>query len=113
MNNLYLYIFLKAYILKTEKYPYFVNQLKFKFEIQESCGGYYEHFLVPITLRLEKSTSKFSKFSASQYCRIAEFNPFLPTVPTFAVRETDRQTSLGIMGEPRVPPLSPSETIVL
>ena len=29
------------------------------------------------------------------------FNPFVPTVPTFAVRET---ASLGIMGTPRVPP---------
>ena len=29
---------------------------------------------------------------------------------TFAVRET---ASLGIMGEPRVPPLNPSESIVL
>ena len=38
------------------------------------------------------------------------FNPFMPTVPPFAVRET---ASLGIMGEPRVPPLNPSETIVL
>ena len=33
-----------------------------------------------------------------------------PTVPTCAVRET---ASLGIMGAPRVPPLNPSETIVL
>ena len=30
--------------------------------------------------------------------------------PTFAVRET---ASLGIMGAPRVPPLNPSESIVL
>ena len=37
-------------------------------------------------------------------------NPFMPTVPTFAVRET---ASLGIMGAPRVPPLNPSESIVL
>ena len=37
-------------------------------------------------------------------------NPFFPTVPTFDVRET---ASLGIMGAPRVPPLNPSETIVL
>ena len=36
-------------------------------------------------------------------------NPFFPTVPTFAVRET---ASLGIMGAPRVPSLNPSETIV-
>ena len=33
-----------------------------------------------------------------------------PVRSTFAVRET---ASLGIIGEPRVPPLSPSETIVL
>ena len=39
-----------------------------------------------------------------------QLNPFVPTVPTFAVRET---ASLGIMGEPRVPPLNPSESIVL
>ena len=40
----------------------------------------------------------------------ADLNPFFPTVPTFAVRET---AFLGIMGEPWVPPLNPSETIVL
>ena len=34
--------------------------------------------------------------------------PFVPTVPTCAVRET---ASLGIMGAPRVPPLNPSESI--
>ena len=34
----------------------------------------------------------------------------LSTCTTFAVRET---ASLGIMGEPRVPPLNPSESIVL
>ena len=37
-------------------------------------------------------------------------NPFFPTVPTCAVRET---ASLSIMGAPRVPLLNPSETIVL
>ena len=36
------------------------------------------------------------------------FNPFMTA--TFAVRET---ASLGIMGAPRVPPLNPSESIVL
>ena len=35
---------------------------------------------------------------------------FPPLRSTFAVRET---ASLGIMGEPRVPPLNPSESIVL
>ena len=36
--------------------------------------------------------------------------PDCALVPTFAVRET---ASLGIMGEPRLPPLNPSESIVL
>ena len=35
---------------------------------------------------------------------------FRNQVPTFAVRET---AYLGIMGEPRVPPLNPSDSIVL
>ena len=39
-----------------------------------------------------------------------DINPFVPTVPTCAVRET---ASLGIMGAPRMPPLNPSESIVL
>ena len=43
-----------------------------------------------------------------QFCA-GNLNPFFPTVPTCAVRET---ASLGIMGAPRVPPLNPSETIV-
>ena len=34
--------------------------------------------------------------------RNAHLNPFVPTVPTFAVRET---ASLGVMGAPEVPPL--------
>ena len=44
----------------------------------------------------------FTKNDASHLCR--------PVRSTFAVRET---ASLGIMGAPRVPPLNPSETIVL
>ena len=38
------------------------------------------------------------------------FNIRKSNTTSFAVRET---ASLGIMGEPRVPPLSPSESIVL
>ena len=64
------------------------------------------------------STEKLSKVMKWQQCVNAEkvfrtyfilngtysktFNPFVPTVPTCAVRET---ASLGIMGSPRVPPL--------
>ena len=40
-----------------------------------------------------------------QEVRLHFFNLFIPTVPTFAVRQT---ASLGIMGVPRVPPLNPS-----
>ena len=57
----------------------------------------------------------FKEFSTKGVCSVSWsrhrlINSFMPTVPTFAVRET---ASLGIMGEPRVPPLNPSETIVL
>ena len=48
--------------------------------------------------------------SGSHDAETPQINPFFPTVPTFAVRET---ASLGIMGVPRVPPLNPSEMIVL
>ena len=44
----------------------------------------------------------FFQVSLTHLCR--------PVRSTFAVRET---ASLGIMGEPRVPPLNPSESIVL
>ena len=37
----------------------------------------------------------------------------LPHVPPFQHLLSERLTSLGIMGAPRVPPLNPSETIVL
>ena len=57
------------------------------------------------------STQLFGKNSklASIHAQCS-YAPFVPTVPTFAVRET---VSLGIMGAPRVPPLNPSESIVL
>ena len=42
--------------------------------------------------------------------KLVFLNPFVSTVPTFAVRET---ATLGIMGTPRVPPFNPSESIVL
>ena len=47
----------------------------------------------------------------THFCPPLRFrNRFLPTVPTFAVRETDVSRHNG---EPRVPSLNPSETIVL
>ena len=49
---------------------------------------------------------RFRTVSVTPVC----FNPFFPSVPTFAVRET---ASLGIMGTSRVPPLNLSEMIVL
>ena len=49
-------------------------------------------------------------FHLSNICTPCHLNPFVPTVPTCAVRET---ASLGMMGAPRVLPLNPSETIVL
>ena len=50
----------------------------------------------------ERVVHNFPSVTLTHLCR--------PVRSTFAVRET---VSLGIMGEPRVPPLNPSETIVL
>ena len=46
-------------------------------------------------------------------CHDLQLNPFLPTVAFSQHLLSERLTSLCIMGEPRVPPLNPSETIVL
>ena len=47
----------------------------------------------------------------SSFCYVSYLTHLCrPVRSTFAVRET---ASLGIMGEPRVPPLNPSESIVL
>ena len=48
------------------------------------------------------SDLKQSHFHVCFPCDNKKFNPFVPTVPTFAVRET---ASLSIMGAPWVPPL--------
>ena len=62
------------------------------------------------------STEKMRGMGTREYDREKPVNsPLLthlcpPLRLTFAVRET---ASLGIMGAPRVPPLSPPETIVL
>ena len=69
------------------------------------------HSNVGILCRKEQTNSLFYIRCARAAKLLSDiFNPFMPTVPTFAVRET---ASLGIMGAPRVPPLNPSETIVL
>ena len=52
--------------------------------------------------KINFSMSRYNKYYLTHQCR--------PVRLTFAVRET---ASLGIMGEPRVPPLNPSESIVL
>jgi len=49
----------------------------------------------------------FQERGLTHFCPLLRFRN---QVQTFAVRET---ASLGIMGAPRVPPLSPSETIEL
>ena len=62
--------------------------------------------------RLRKSCSVWKK-NRQDECVVPPERPRttqLVTEESFAVRET---ASLGIMGAPRVPPLNPSETIVL
>ena len=57
--------------------------------------------LIYVTRIQANETSTHNLRHISHLCR--------PVRSTFAVRET---ASLGIMGEPRVPPLNPSESIV-
>ena len=72
---------------------------------------YNEIVIISVSNKVMNPSHK-SLFDVAQYTRVSNrpINPFVPTVPTFAVRET---ASLGMMGEPRMPPLNPSETIVL
>ena len=56
--------------------------------------------LIKVKSGTTENISGYALFSATDI-HVGWFNPFFPTVPTFAVRET---ASLGIMGEPRVPP---------
>ena len=75
------------------------------------------NILVLANSNKSKSQSKFLHQSIKQWNILPDhiktsdtlLNPFVPTVPTCAVRET---ASLGIMGAPRVPPLNPSESVV-
>ena len=59
-------------------------------------------------IKISKNILSLSKKGTSTGGTLSHFCP--PLRSTFAVRET---ASLGIMGEPMVPPLNPSETIVL
>ena len=68
-------------------------------------------YIVHIKMSLDFVCKKKNDISVLA-CIITHFYPplrFCNQVPTCAIRET---ASLGIMGEPRVPPLNPSETIV-
>ena len=49
-------------------------------------------------------------FKIFTHLKRSKYSHVVPTVPTCAVRET---ASLDIMGAPQVPPLNPSESIVL
>ena len=60
---------------------------------------------------IEEVTGWSLQIAADNNETLQQYPPlrFRNQVPTFAVRET---ASLGIMGEPRVSPLNPSEMIV-
>ena len=66
------------------------------------------YFVVIITTTIWSDVWETAILGTQQTAPLIHLCP--PLRSTFAVRET---ASLGIMGEPRVPPLNPSETIVL
>ena len=72
---------------------------------------FYVFFYISVTLISNSSDQMQTAGRETSVSRlhVGKLTHFFPTVPTFAIRET---ASLGIMGEPRVPPLNPSETIV-
>ena len=80
-----------------------------RFRQKKNTEGFLEGNFFDFSLEIwkvsveEKSVGRIEfVFTLTHLCR--------PVRSTFAVRET---ASLGIMGAPRVPPLNPSESIVL
>ena len=90
-------------------------------DIVENCCKFIIDLYLEITLYIMRPRQRVPPLPYAQIlsrCRVPRFrhhNKQLthlcrPVRSTFAVRET---ASLGIMGAPRVPPLNPSESIVL
>ena len=67
------------------------------------------------TLQTNKKITKLTYKQTIRVLKLCSFllNPFLPTVAFLQHLLSERLTSLGMMGEPRVPPLNLSETTVL
>ena len=103
----------KQKILFLERFCHISKSRKnLSFFLISKCGFGKALFILPRRIYKSFGIGNHFKSTLKNYIFSVEyiFNPFMLTVPTFAVRET---ASLGIMGEPRVPPLNPSETIVL
>ena len=109
------YIYIVLYIPAACTFP---ALSKLRYLVTETI--YYKSFK-KLPPKLKSISSSFIALKFIQICScylfhmIVDFGmeglrSFIPTVSTFAVRET---AALGIMGAPRVPPLNPSETIVL
>ena len=96
---------LHGYTLKYRLYALYGYTLKYTIYITRyTLHGY--TFKYSLHTRLGPETEPSHR---GMTCNIFRLN-LTELVPTFAVRET---ASLGIMGAPRVPPLNPSESIVL
>ena len=70
---------------------------------------------IRMAVALTRYEGNFVGYIAIQQAILAFLDPFLPIVAfsQFQHLLSERLTSLGIMRTPRVPPLNPSETIVL
>ena len=73
---------------------------------------YSTRYSTEVFKRVNKLGPQSLWWSFKQRTKPDDINPFLPTVAFSQHLLSERLTSLGIMGEPRVPPLNPSETIV-
>ena len=104
-----------------EKLVYFIIQLNITHAASEQCAqrSFSESIFLSILVfeisgtqksRNWKNVKSFVCLNRIPDRYISKFRNFDPVRSTFAVRET---ASLGIMGAPRVPPLNPSESIVL
>ena len=88
------------YLNERKQKQNYINSDRTSREISTTLSSNFEYTESPMLIDHHESSTD----------RQVVVNPFVPTVPTCAVRET---ASLGIMGAPRVPPLNPSESIVL
>ena len=103
-DNIYTYMIIYIHLCIT-----YIYTLHFSFQVLESCEGVHH------VEAMRSETYEPDLDSVTAYFLVLIKCLFILTYfcPPFQHLLSERLTSLGIMGAPRVPPLNPSETIVL